>query len=53
MKYLVILLIHLLTTLAKLMDPGGAKFIVADCHLFSSQKRYQLYQSGKQGVVFR
>ncbi len=45
MKYLVILLIHLLSTLAKLMGPGGAKSIVADCHLFSSQKSYQLYQS--------
>jgi hypothetical protein len=30
MKDLIVLLIHLMTTLAKLMRPGGAKAVVAD-----------------------
>jgi len=37
MKDLVLLLIHLLTTLAKLLGPGGAKAIVADSLLMKQQ----------------
>jgi len=37
MKDLVFLLIHLLTTLAKLLGPGGAKSIVADSLLMKQQ----------------
>jgi hypothetical protein len=37
MKDLVFLLIHLLTTLAKLLGPGGAKAIVADSLLMKQQ----------------
>ena len=37
MKDLIALLIHLLTTLAKLMGPGGAKAVVADS-LFMKQQ---------------
>jgi len=36
-KDLVFLLIHLLTTLAKLLGPGGAKSIVADSLLMKQQ----------------
>ena len=37
MKDLVFLLVHLLTTLAKLLGPGGAKAIVADSLLMKQQ----------------
>ena len=37
MKDLALLLIHLLTTLAKLLGPGGAKAIVADSLLMKQQ----------------
>ena len=37
MKDLVFLLIHLLTTLAKLLGPGGAKAIIADSLLMKQQ----------------
>jgi len=37
MKNLIFLLIHLLTTLAKLLGPGGAKAIVADSLLMKQQ----------------
>ncbi len=37
MKDLIVLLCHLLTTLAKLMGPGGAKAIVADSLLMKQQ----------------
>ena len=37
MKDLFVLLMHLLTTLAKLMGPGGAKAIVADSLLMKQQ----------------
>jgi hypothetical protein len=36
-KDLVFLLIHLLTTIAKLLGPGGAKAIVADSLLMKQQ----------------
>ena len=37
MKYLLILLAHLLTTIAKLMGPGGARAVVADSLLMKQQ----------------
>jgi hypothetical protein len=37
MKDLLILFIHLLTTIARLLGPGGAKAIVADCLLMKQQ----------------
>jgi hypothetical protein len=37
MKDLLILLAHLLTTLAKLMGPGGARAVVADSLLMKQQ----------------
>ena len=37
MKDLLILLAHLLTTIAKLLGPGGAKTIVADSLLMQQQ----------------
>ena len=37
MKDLFVLLMHLLTTLAKLMGPGGAKTVVADSLLMKQQ----------------
>ena len=37
MKTLLVLLAHLLTTLAKLLGPGGAKAIVADSLLMKQQ----------------
>ncbi|MEA2078814.1 MAG: hypothetical protein U9P00_02975 [Pseudomonadota bacterium] len=37
MKYLLRLLAHLLTTLAKLLGPGGARAIVADSLLMKQQ----------------
>ena len=37
MKDLVVLLMHLMTTLAKLMGPGGARAIVADSLLMKQQ----------------
>jgi len=37
MKDLVFLLIHLLTTITKLLGPGGAKTIVADSLLMKQQ----------------
>jgi hypothetical protein len=37
MKDLLILLAHLLTTIAKLLGPGGAKTIVADSLLMKQQ----------------
>ena len=37
MKNLIVLLYHLLTTLAKLMGPGGAKAVVADSLLMKQQ----------------
>ena len=37
MKYLLALLLHLLTTIAKLLGPGGAKAIVADSLLMKQQ----------------
>ena len=37
MKDLIVLLIHLLTTLAKLMGPGGVKAVVADSLLLKQQ----------------
>jgi hypothetical protein len=37
MKDLVFLLVHLLTTLAKPLGPGGAKAIVADSLLMKQQ----------------
>ena len=37
MKDLLVLLVHLLTTIAKLLDPGGAKAIVADSLLMKQQ----------------
>ena len=37
MKDLLVLLLHLLTTIAKLLDPGGAKAIVADSLLMKQQ----------------
>ena len=37
MKDLVFLLVHLLTTLAKLLGPGGAKAIVADSLLMKQR----------------
>ena len=35
MKDLIVLLMHLMTTLAKLMGPGGARAVVADSLLGS------------------
>ena len=37
MKDLLVLLVHLLTTIAKLLGPGGAKAIVADSLLMKQQ----------------
>ena len=37
MKDLLVLLAHLLTTIAKLLGPGGAKAIVADSLLMKQQ----------------
>jgi len=37
MKDLIVLLIHLMVTLAKLMGPGGAKAVVADSLLMKQQ----------------
>ena len=37
MKDLIILLMHLLATLAKIMGPGGAKAVVADSLLMQQQ----------------
>ena len=37
MKDLIVLFIHLLTTLARLMGPGGAKAVVADSLLMKQQ----------------
>ena len=37
MKDLIVLLIHLMATLAKLMGPGGAKAVVADSFLMKQQ----------------
>jgi shikimate 5-dehydrogenase len=37
MKDLIVLLMHLLTTLAKIMGPGGTKAVVADCLLMKQQ----------------
>jgi len=37
MKNLLVLLAHLLTTLARLLGPGGAKAIVADSLLMKQQ----------------
>ena len=37
MKDMIVLLCHLLTTLAKLMGPGGAKAVVADSLLMKQQ----------------
>ena len=37
MKELLVLLVHLLTTIAKLLGPGGAKAIVADSLLMKQQ----------------
>ena len=37
MKDLLVLLAHLLTTLAKLLGPGGARAIVADSLLMKQQ----------------
>ncbi len=37
MKDLIVLLMHLVTTLAKLLGPGGAKDIVADSLLMKQQ----------------
>jgi hypothetical protein len=37
MKDLLILLLHLLTTIAKLLGPGGAKAVVADSLLMKQQ----------------
>ena len=37
MKELLVLLAHLLTTLAKLLGPGGARAIVADSLLMKQQ----------------
>ena len=37
MKDLIILLVHLLTTIAKLLGPGGAKTIIADSLLMKHQ----------------
>jgi len=37
MKNLLLLLAHLLTTLAKLLGPGGARAIVADSLLMKQQ----------------
>ena len=37
MKDLALLLIHLLTTIAKLLGPGGAKAIVAESLLMKQQ----------------
>jgi len=37
MRDLIFLLVHLLTTLAKLLGPGGAKSIVADSLLMKQQ----------------
>ena len=38
MKDLIVLLIHLMVTLAKLMGPGGAKAVVADSLLMKQQR---------------
>jgi hypothetical protein len=37
MKDLIVLLMHLLTTLAKIMGPGGTKAVVADSLLMKQQ----------------
>ena len=37
MKFLLLMLAHLLTTLAQLLGPGGAKAIVADSLLMKQQ----------------
>jgi len=37
MKDLLILLLHLLTTIAKLLGPGGAKAVVVDSVLMKQQ----------------
>jgi len=37
MKDLLILLVHLLTTVAKLLGPGGARAVVADSLLMKQQ----------------
>jgi hypothetical protein len=46
MKDLVFLFVHLLTTLAKLLGPGGAKAIVAD-----SQPAYETATPGDQPLA--
>lgn len=46
MKDLLILLAHLLTTIAKLLGPGGAKTIVADSLLMKQQ--LLIVNSGRQ-----
>ena len=40
MKDLLVLLAHLLTTIAKILGPGGAKAIVADSLLMKQQLRW-------------
>ena len=37
MKDILILLVHLLTTVAKLMGPGGARAVIADSLLMKQQ----------------
>ena len=50
MKDLFVLLAHLLTTIAKLVGPGGARAVVADSLL--KKRKYQLlYSSGKTGTL--
>jgi hypothetical protein len=38
MKDLLVLLAHLLTTIVKLLRPGGARFVVADSMLMKQQR---------------
>ncbi len=49
MKDMLLLLAHLLTTIAKLLRPGGARAIVADSLLMKQQliiiNRYRTHQS--------
>ncbi len=40
MKDIVILLVHLLTTVEKFLGPGGAKMSVANCWLSSGYQRF-------------
>ena len=53
MKELLILLAHLLTTVAKLLGPGGARAIVADSLLMKQQLLVINRSANRQGIRCR